>query len=254
MLVDGFVDRINNYRQKFYVTSQDICVDELMLRWYGQDGHWINHKLPMYVAIYRKPENGSKIQSLSDGQSENMLRLKIVTTSAEAASNNEHEENENGKVLLHGIQVLKDLVMPWANTDRIVCADSYFASVNVALELKRIGLRFTGVVKTATRRYPMKALSEIELVDHDDFRGLVSVGYGRNSLLAFFWMDRDRCYFISTTSSLENGVPYTRERWRQVDVTTSDVPPERVKLTIPQPKAAEIYYSTCASIDHHNCA
>ena len=28
MLVDGFVDRINNYRQNFYVPSQDICVDE----------------------------------------------------------------------------------------------------------------------------------------------------------------------------------------------------------------------------------
>ena len=51
-----------------------------------------------------------------------------------------------------------------------------------------------------------------------------------------------------------DGVPYSRERWRQVDVTTPNAPPERVELTIPQPKAAEIYYSTCASIDHHNCA
>ena len=254
MLVDGFVDRINDYRQNFYVPSQDICVDESMSRWYGQGGHWINHGLPMYVAIDRKPENGSEIQNSADGQSGIMLRLKIVTTAAEAAANNQHEENENGEVLLHGIQVLKDLVMPWANTDRIVCADSYFASVGAALELKRIGLRFIGVVKTATRRYPMKALSEIELVDRGDFRGLVSVGDGSNSLLAFVWMDRDRRYFISTTSSLANGVPYSRERWRQVDVTTPNAPPERVELTIPQPKAAEIYYSTCASIDQHNRA
>ena len=177
-----------------------------------------------------------------------------VIVSFGAQRNNPHEQNENGEVLLHGIQVLKDLVLPWANTDRIVCADSYFASVGAALELKRIGLRFIGVVKTATRRYPMKALSEIELVDRGDFRGLVSVGAGSNSLLAFVWMDRDRRYFISTTSSLANGVPYSRERWRQVDVTTPDAPPERVELTIPQPKAAEIYYSTCASIDQHNRA
>ena len=95
MLVDGFVDRINDYRQNFYVPLQDICVDESMSRWYGQGGHWINHGLPMYVAIDRKAENGNEIQNSADGQSGIMLRLKIVTTAAEAAVNNPHEENEN---------------------------------------------------------------------------------------------------------------------------------------------------------------
>ena len=88
-----------------------------------------------------------------------MVCMKIVTTDVEAAANNQHKENENFEVLLHGIQVLKDVVMMWDNTDRIVCADSYFSLVGAALELKRIVLQFIGVVKTATRRYPMKALS-----------------------------------------------------------------------------------------------
>ena len=162
-----------------------------------------------------------------------MLCLKKVTTAVEAAAKNQHEENENGEVLLHVIQVLNDLVMPWAYTDRIVCADLYFASIGAALGLKRIGLQFIGVFKTATRRYPMKALSEIKLVGYGYFGVLVPVGDGSNSLLDFFWMDHDRRYFISTTSSLENGVPYTRESWRQVDLTTPDAPPERVELTIP---------------------
>ena len=91
-------------------------------------------------------------------------------------------------------------------------------------------------------------------MDCGDFRGLVSVGDGSNSLLAFVWMDRNWRYFISMTSSLENGVPYTRERWRQADTTTPDAPPKRVKLKIPQPKSAEIYYSTCTLIDRHNRA
>jgi hypothetical protein len=30
------------------------------------------------------------------------------------------------------------------------------------------------------------------------------------------------------------------------------VPPEAVELTVPQPQAAEIYYSACAMIDRHN--
>ena len=115
-------------------------------------------------------------------------------------------------MLLYGIQVLKDLVIPWDHTDRIVCVDSYFASVGASLKLNQIGLLFIRVVKTVTHCYPMKALSEIELVDRGDFRGLVSVGSGINSLFAFVCMDRDRRYFILTTSSLENGFLYTRER------------------------------------------
>ena len=78
----------------------------------------------MYVVINCKPDNGSEIQKSADGKSGIMLPLKIVTTSVDVAANNQHEENENGKVILHVIQVLKDLVMPWANTDRIVCSDS----------------------------------------------------------------------------------------------------------------------------------
>ena len=121
-----------------------------------------------------------------------MLCLKIVTTDVEAAANNQHEENENGEVFLRGIQVLQYFVMPWSNTNIIVCADFYFTSVGAALELKRIGLRFVGVMKTLTRCYPMKALSEIELVDCGDFRVLVSFGYGSNSLIAFVSVDCDR--------------------------------------------------------------
>ena len=141
-----------------------------------------------------------------------MLCLEILTTTVETAATNQHEDNYNGEVLLYGIHVIKYLVIPWAHTDRFVCADSYFDSVGAALKLNQIGLRFIGVVKTDTRRYPMKALSDIELVDRGDFRGLVSVGDGSNSLLDFVCMDRDRRYFILTTSSLENGFLYTRER------------------------------------------
>jgi hypothetical protein len=42
---------------------------------------------------------------------------------------------------------------------QIVCADSYFASIVTAVKLKRIGLRFIGVVKSATRIYPRHMVS-----------------------------------------------------------------------------------------------
>ena len=42
--------------------------------------------------------------------------------------------------------------------------------------LKRIGLRFIGVVKTATNQFPMKHLSEIELKNIGDRIGLIFHG------------------------------------------------------------------------------
>ena len=55
LLVDGFVDAINEYRAQHFNPSDMICVDESIFRWYGQGGHWINLGLPMYIAMDRKP-------------------------------------------------------------------------------------------------------------------------------------------------------------------------------------------------------
>jgi Transposase IS4 len=81
-----------------------------------------------------------------------MLRLQLVTTADHEATR--AVESEVG--LNDGTVVLERLVKPWyGKGDRIVCADSYFASVEAALYLKARGLRFIGVLKTATSRYPM---------------------------------------------------------------------------------------------------
>jgi len=113
----------------------------------------------MYVAIDRKPENGCEIQNKTCGRSAIMLRLSVVTSA-------EHERatgTDNDDGLPHGASVLKWLVAPWAGTQQVVCVDSYFASVAAANQLLTTGLRFIGVVKTATRGYPMKALSTLEV-------------------------------------------------------------------------------------------
>jgi hypothetical protein len=65
--------------------------------------------------------------------------------------------------LLCGMVILKSLVLPWARTDRIVCADSYFALVGALQGFKWNGLHLIGVVKTATWQYPQQSfLSNLE--------------------------------------------------------------------------------------------
>lgn len=256
MLVDDFVDNFNDHRANFFSPSETICVDESMSRWYGQGGHWINHGLPQYVAIDRKPENGCEIQNAACGRSGVMLRLKLVKgvdLVGEDTPVRDDCNNDQSASLLHGTQVLKAVVSPWFGTNRIVCADSYFASVGAAKELYRNGLRFIGVVKTATKGFPKTYLTSVELHQRGDFLALLSEAVDPLSpaMSAFVWMDRERRYFIATAGSLAEGTPYTRCRWRQVS-QDPNAPPERITMTIKQPQIAELYYSTCGAIDRHN--
>ena len=86
-----------------------------------------------------------------------MLRLLLVK-SEEDYHLKTQEKNEG---LQHGTAILKYLVLPWANSERGACAYSYLASVSSVKEMMRIGIRFIGVVKTATKTFPMAYLSSI---------------------------------------------------------------------------------------------
>jgi hypothetical protein len=251
-LVDDFIANFNDNRANYFTPSDTICVDESMSRWYGQGGHWINHGLPQYVAIDRKPENGCEIQNSACGRSGVMLRLKLVK-GIDLVGEEDNDEPNNESSLLHGTQVLKTVVSPWFGSNHIVCADSYFASVGAAKELYRNGLRFIGVVKTATRGFPKALLTSVELNQRGDFFALASDSEDEldPTMAAFVWMDRERRYFIATAGALSEGKPYTRCRWRQVS-QDRNAPPERVTMTIKQPQIAEIYYATCGAIDRHN--
>ena len=74
----------------------------------------------------------------------------------------------------------------------------------------------------------------------------------------FVWTDRDRIYFISTASSLQDGKNYSRIRRRQPDLPEEEFgrvnneEAERQQFTVSQPKCSEIYYNTCVAIDQHN--
>ena len=256
MLVDGFINNFNNHRSVNFIPTDRICVDESFSRWYGQGGNWINHGLPMFVSMERKPEDGCEIQNSCCGRTGIMIQLKLVKTKLEEESleedNNNNNNNNTNNTLNHGTQVLLKLVQPWFHTNRVVCADSYFASVQTAKELLRVNMKFIGVVKTATREYPMPHLTSRELGERGDRYGLLSLtAENVPELLAFTWLDRDRRYFISSCSSLQEGQPLVRERWRQL-VTDLTTPPEKVQLTIPQTACSDIYFAACGKIDQHN--
>ena len=166
----------------------------------------------MYIAIDRKLDNGCEIQNSVCSESGVMLRLLLMKS--EEDSHLKTQENNEG--LQHGTAILKYPVVPWANSERGVCADSYFASVYSAEEMMWIGIRFIGVVKTDANKFPMEYLSSIEIDEGRGQRvGVVLKTNGVPTMMACVWMDRDRRYFISTASSLQDVITAASDRKQQ---------------------------------------
>ena len=115
------------------------------------------------------------------------MRLKIVKKEDDYLST---DTEDDSAVLLHGVKVLKELSSPWSGSSRLVCADYYFASVQAAEVMEQEGLKFIGVVKTATKKNPMINLQSIELQKREDRVGLVRrKEKGGCDLLAFTWIN-----------------------------------------------------------------
>ena len=113
-----------------------------------------------------------------------MMRLRIFKS-----KHNEEEQKYDEDNIPHGTKVLKELVIPWANTDRIVCADSYFTSVPDAEELWKHGLCFIGVIKTATQQFLMTYLLNIEFQNQGEMSGFFTGPVDRtNPVLGAFFL------------------------------------------------------------------
>lgn len=241
-LVDDFVAAINFHRETFVTPSELICVDESMSRWYGLGGDYIDVGLPTYRALDRKPESGCEIKSSACGRSGIMLRLEIVKSPSDDV------DTDCDRGLSHGAAVTRRLVYPWSGTNRIVCGDSYFASVHTAQVLYAMGLRFIGVVKTANTRFPYKHLSSFPMDGRGVWKSMTCKDESTGcNLGAVLWVDRERRYFIATVGCTLPGKKIYRDRWRRVGESSKIVTTE---TDIPQ--IAETYYTAASQIDRHN--
>jgi hypothetical protein len=165
-----------------------ICVDESISRWCGLGGSWIEVGLPHYKAIDRKPGNGCDLQNSACGQSGVMVQLKLVVSAEDDAAS----ATDDAEMLL-GTRVLAELVSPWAGYGRLVCADSYFSSVQAAEQRLVMGLKFIGVAKTATRKIPMQALGSVEMETRGERHTYVNkTADGRVRMMTMVWLCRER--------------------------------------------------------------
>lgn len=78
------------------------------------------------------------------------------------------------------------------------------------MKLKSVGLKFTGAVKQATRKYPIKFLSSLEIQAKGYCVSVTMTGSGGGfQAMALVWLDRDRRHFLSTTGDTLPGTTRT---------------------------------------------
>ena len=250
MLVDDHIANFNKNRACNYHPSDYIFVDESMSRFYGIGGHWINYALPQYISIYINTGNCYEIHNAVDGVSVIIMWLNLVKTYSEEYLHSPEEDDG----FLHGTKLMLNILQPWVNKQRrFVSTESYFALVQACYDMDKRGFRFVGVAKTETRGLGMTKTFEIELAR----RGLWKVYFALDNKkkldkFDFIWVDRDRMYFISNTSYFKSGMPYERDRLRQLDYSPN-ADPVCVEFEINQPRVAERYYSINSKVDESNC-
>ena len=148
-----------------------------------------------------KPDNRCELQTACCGESGIMLQSKLVKT-AKAREREGHDLDDEG--LNERTRVLEELCALWAGSNRVVIADLYFGLVQTANELCKIGLCFTGIVKMATRQFPMHELQLQQLNNQGDHKSMWSTttDTAKPDLMTFAWVDRERRHFVSLCSNL----------------------------------------------------
>lgn len=105
----------------------------------------------------------------------------------------------------HGGLVLCKLVSPWRGSNRLV-GNAYFASESTAEKLLELGFSFISVVKQCARKFPMKYLSEQELLIKVVFHSTIKKNDSDQfDSVALVWLYKNRRYFIAKTGDTTTG-------------------------------------------------
>lgn len=95
--------------------------------------------------------------------------------------------------VLHRTAAKTRLVGPWLNTGHVVCAGSYFDSVETAHELFQMETRVTGVMKTAHRGFSTSTFRATPMASRG--KGTAIVRRDERSCMevkAALWVNRKR--------------------------------------------------------------
>mmetsp|Transcript_17760 Transcript_17760/g.41335 ORF Transcript_17760/g.41335 Transcript_17760/m.41335 type:complete len:194 (-) Transcript_17760:706-1287(-) len=116
---------------------------------------WRGGRLPHLSFVPRKPEPLGVELKMCCNATTGVMLFGEICEGKERMPLKKYEEK-----YAHTVATTLRLIEPYANTDRAIYGDSWFASVRNTVALKKeFGLYFVGDVKTAHQMFPRKALA-----------------------------------------------------------------------------------------------
>ena len=237
--VQPLIDAFNKRRRTGFTPGHKLCVDESRFRWYGKDQDYAQGGAPFISKQKSKPDNlAMEVKNIADVETGIMLRIEPVSHQGEMAT----RKYTTG--LNAGTAYILRLAEDFQGTNRTILADSYFSSVQAALELKKRGLNLIGSVKRAHKQFPKQYLSAYPLAEKGDHHVLTST----DGLRAVVWKDRNRFFFVSTCETTIAGPVQKKRRWvNHANGTTTTFYKDRNR-----PKIVSEYHDGSQAIDVHN--
>ncbi|XP_050298561.1 piggyBac transposable element-derived protein 4-like [Anthonomus grandis grandis] len=223
-----------------YSPGYKVTVDESMFAWYGKGLHNERDGMPAVIKIQRKPKGvGCECKTIADVQSGIMIGLEI--NEGKEAMQKKEWQRELGA----GTATTLRLTRPWHGSGRIVVGDSWFASVKTAIELNKRGLNFLGIVKTATRNYPIQD-AKIRCPEEKDksIAATCVIADPYIKLTCVAWRDKKVHTFRGSCSTTLPGEPARKKR-TDANGKTIIKEVERIKLV-------EDYFDGVRADDIHN--
>eukprot|EP00731_Ephydatia_muelleri_P037529 Em0497g2a len=239
-----FIDHFNKCREDSYFPSWFICVDESMSAWRGKDGNFCSDGMPHVTKIARKPKGvGAELKDAADSETNIIIRLELQKGAERMAAKKFTDICQS-----KGTAQTLRLTEPWHHSGRTVNGDSAFASVQTAVELKRHGMFFKGMVKTAHSGFPKTYLDTVEYPERGDWITLAATVQG-HCIFATGWGDMTRKNLVHTDGVSGEGTPHGKRRWRECDDALGT---EVVIRYTKRPKVVEDYFDCAKVIDIAN--
>ncbi|POM70815.1 hypothetical protein PHPALM_12696 [Phytophthora palmivora] len=212
--VRPLIGAFNKHRKRYISPGAVLCVDECP--WQGREEKYTHDGIPHLTKIKRKPEGvGAELKSIADGDTGVLLGLEIMEA-----------------VVLH-------LSQPYAGSGCTIVADSAFASVKTLVQLNLLlGLYFIGMVKTATKEYPLEYLKCWSSTDRPRGSHVVMESNCVNGtkMYALCWNDRKPKMIISNRGTTLPGSDSVR----------------RYEKRIPRPYMVELFFEYFSTVEVHD--
>ena len=242
--VEHWVQGFNRVRREELEVGTDLTPDEMMFAWRGEKG---NGGIPHLSLVERKPiPLGTELKCVCEGSFGICCFLEIQTGKISMARKKwcrQYKATTACTVRLLDKMQVKEY--PNSQLKRCVFADSWFASVETALAVrKELGLEFTGPIKTAHKYFPIEplrwTLTEMARGDH-----VVLKCNEEANLWAIGWHDHHYKCYVTTHGTTNPGKPADKRRQdKETNVNFA--------INFPRPEILAKYNQEMGSVDRHN--